>query len=317
MNLLDYLIIILLILALMRGFARGAIVIALDLLSFFVSLLAAFYLAPLIEPVLNQFLKLTDALRRPIAFVAAYLIVNVILSILNWLILKLTIRFEQSLVNKMIGAIISTIYAVVTIGILLILAVNLPLRRDWRTLIDHSRLSNQILEVVSPIRLPVEKTLKTAIDKVTETITIKPKSDERLTLHIKPKKLVVNGQDEQVMIRLVNEERKSRGLRVLEMDEALRQVARKHAQDMWERQYFAHVNPDGHDPFDRLKADSITFITAGENLALAPTIEQAHTGLMNSPGHRANILEGVFGQVGIGVITGEPYGDIVVQLFTD
>jgi len=45
----------------------------------------------------------------------------------------------------------------------------------------------------------------------------------------------------------------------------------------------------------------VSFRTAGENLALAPTVQIAHTGLMNSPGHRANILHSQFGRVGIGI----------------
>ena len=56
---------------------------------------------------------------------------------------------------------------------------------------------------------------------------------------------------------------------------------------------------------------------AGENLALAPTTEFAHEGLMNSPGHRANILNGQFRRVGIGVLDGGIYGKMFVQEFTD
>ena len=92
------------------------------------------------------------------------------------------------------------------------------------------------------------------------------------------------------MLALVNEERTSRGLNALEMDDALREVARKHADDMFKRGYFSHDTPEGVDPFERMRRDGIRFGLAGENLALAPTLDTAHEGLMNSPGHLANIM---------------------------
>ena len=56
---------------------------------------------------------------------------------------------------------------------------------------------------------------------------------------------------------------------------------------------------------------------AGENLALAPTLQLAHDGLMKSPGHRANILSTNYRTVGIGIVDGGPYGLMVTQDFTD
>jgi uncharacterized protein YkwD len=77
------------------------------------------------------------------------------------------------------------------------------------------------------------------------------------------------------------------------------------------------VNPDGKDPFARMEDAGIKFLVAGENLALAPNVDLAHEGLMNSPGHRANILTAEFGKVGIGCIDGGQYGKMFSQEFTD
>jgi uncharacterized protein YkwD len=60
---------------------------------------------------------------------------------------------------------------------------------------------------------------------------------------------------------------------------------------------------------------NVRFLTAGENLALAQTVTVAHTGLMNSPGHRANILRPQFGRVGIGIMDGGMRGLMVSQEF--
>jgi uncharacterized protein YkwD len=86
---------------------------------------------------------------------------------------------------------------------------------------------------------------------------------------------------------------------------------------MFKRGYFAHVTPEGVDPFQRMDAAGIHYVTAGENLALAPTLDIAHDGLMNSPGHRANILNPAYRKVGIGVLDGGVYGEMFVQEFTD
>ncbi len=98
-------------------------------------------------------------------------------------------------------------------------------------------------------------------------------------------------------------------------DPELTEVARRHSADMFARGYFAHDTPEGITPFDRMRAGGVRFLTAGENLALAPTIDVAHTGLMNSPGHRANILRREFGRVGIGVMDGGMRGLMVSQEF--
>jgi uncharacterized protein YkwD len=86
---------------------------------------------------------------------------------------------------------------------------------------------------------------------------------------------------------------------------------------MFARGYFSHISPEGKSPFDRMKAGGVSFGSAGENLALAPTLELAHQGLMNSPGHRANILSPKYKTVGIGIINGGPYGLMVTQDFSD
>jgi uncharacterized protein YkwD len=61
----------------------------------------------------------------------------------------------------------------------------------------------------------------------------------------------------------------------------------------------------------------VRYLTAGENLALAPTLQVAHSGLMNSPGHRANILHPQFGRLGIGILDGGIRGLMVSQEFRD
>jgi len=92
-------------------------------------------------------------------------------------------------------------------------------------------------------------------------------------------------------------------------------LARLKAQDMIDKKYFSHTSPTYGSAFDMMKAAGISYSYAGENLAGAPSVEGAQTGLMNSAGHRANILNPNYSRIGIGVIDGGPYGKMFVQMF--
>lgn len=109
------------------------------------------------------------------------------------------------------------------------------------------------------------------------------------------------------MLKLVNKDRRKHGLKSLRMQQDLREVARKHSKDMARKDYFEHENTSGQTPFDRLEEARVTDIVAGENLAkirgFKNPVVKAEIGLMNSPGHRANILNTEYNTVGIGIIT--------------
>ena len=119
------------------------------------------------------------------------------------------------------------------------------------------------------------------------------------------------------MFAMVNKERTSRGFSALTTSDSLVTIARAHCTDMFARGYFSHYTLEGRSPFDRMVASDITFNYAGENLALAPSVDLAMKGLMQSPGHKANILSTNFRRVGIGVIDGGVYGEMFCQEFTD
>lgn len=110
---------------------------------------------------------------------------------------------------------------------------------------------------------------------------------------------------ERAAFDLINGERVAKGLKPLQMDNAVRVVARAHSADMAARNFFDHVNPDGLSPFDRLANAGILYQAAAENIAwnsgFSDPSETAVNGWMNSPGHRTNILNGVYTHTGMGV----------------
>lgn len=107
---------------------------------------------------------------------------------------------------------------------------------------------------------------------------------------------------EYQMFDLTNAARVNHQLPILTWDDHVRETARKHSADMAENNYFDHKNLDGESPFDRMKEDDIFFLVAGENLAYGQFSSIfAHEGLMNSLGHRENILRKDYEYLGVGV----------------
>ncbi|TRM11277.1 serine protease [Lentibacillus cibarius] len=117
----------------------------------------------------------------------------------------------------------------------------------------------------------------------------------------KPSKELKKGLEYQ-LFDLTNAARVSRGLNPLTWQRSARKTARGHSTNMAESNFFGHTNPSGQSPFDRMREDNIDFRTAGENLAAGqPSSIFAHEGLMNSIGHRKNILKTNFEKLVIGV----------------
>jgi len=113
---------------------------------------------------------------------------------------------------------------------------------------------------------------------------------------------------EKEVVRLVNEIRVKNGLRSLEYDWQLSRVARIKSQDMKDNRYFSHTSPTYGSPFQMMKSFGITYRSAGENIAKGYKTPQAVVdGWMNSPGHRANILNSSFTHIGVGYVESGSY----------
>jgi uncharacterized protein YkwD len=121
---------------------------------------------------------------------------------------------------------------------------------------------------------------------------------------------------EQQLINLINAERISQGRPPLSISPLLMQVAEAHSQDMIDRNFFDHTNPDGLDPGDRLDNAGYHWMTWAENIGAGQTTAQEMFDVwMNSSGHRANILNGDVTEIGIGYATGGTYGHYWTAIF--
>ena len=115
-------------------------------------------------------------------------------------------------------------------------------------------------------------------------------------------------QYEAEVIRLVNDIRKQNGLSPLTANWELSRVARYKSQDMVDNRYFAHNSPTYGTPFEMMRAFGLSFRTAGENIAYGyATPQKVVDGWMNSSGHRANILNASYKQIGVGYVAKGKY----------
>ena len=110
---------------------------------------------------------------------------------------------------------------------------------------------------------------------------------------------VLNYENE--VIRLVNEIRESNGLKPLTANWELSRIARYKSEDMSNNRYFSHTSPTYGTPFQMIKAFGLSYRSAGENIAYGyGTPAAVVNGWMNSSGHRANILNASYTQIGVG-----------------
>lgn len=155
---------------------------------------------------------------------------------------------------------------------------------------------------VKPTEKPVATPAPTA--KPTEKPTVTPAPTAKPTT--KPTAAPSSSSEaamEEEVLRLVNEERAKQGLGALKRASDLDNLARAHSADMIKRNFFDHTNPDGQSPFDRMRAAGISYRAAAENIASGQTSAQSvMNAWMNSSGHRKNILNSTYTEIGIGAV---------------
>lgn len=126
-------------------------------------------------------------------------------------------------------------------------------------------------------------------------------------VYVPLKDQAVTSYEEQV-VNLVNDIRVKNGLKKLTANWQLSRVARYKSQDMHDKKYFSHTSPTYGSPFDMIKAFGISYRTAGENIARGQrTPQEVVNAWMNSSGHRANILNSSYTQIGVGYVADGNY----------
>jgi len=316
-NPIDILLVVVILLSVLNGYRRGFVHGVLDLAGWVLSLIAGLrYYQPLARWLGPRFDLWSEVWDQPIAFVLVALFVGVLVQAVGyWLSRRFPKDIHERRANRMLGVIPGFANGLIITAILSALLLAIPLSEGMSERTRDSAIVDRLAVYAERLEGALRPVFGEAIARSLNMLTIRPDSDEHVTLPFKVENTRLRPDLEKQMLDLVNQERQAAGLNPLAPDPELTEVARRHSADMFARGYFAHDTPEGLTPFDRMREADVRFLTAGENLALAPTITVAHTGLMNSPGHRANILRPQFGRVGIGVMDGGMRGLMVSQEF--
>jgi uncharacterized protein YkwD len=317
-NWVDLLILAILLFFAFDGVRAGFFVMGVDFLGFLASLLISLRVYQLVSNLLQANFSLSHSLANALGFLATAVLIETLLGLVfKKLIGFLPKRLWKSKINHLFGILPALGEGLVIIAFGLTLAIALPIKPQVKVDITKSKIGSQIVRKTTRIEAHLNEVFGGVLENSLTYFTIRPGSRESVPLEVGNEGLTIDQEAEGVMFEMINEERRSRGVEELAWRPELVPVARAHASDMWERKYFSHYSPEGEDVGDRLQEANVFFTFAGENLALAPTIQTAHTGLMNSEGHRANILDPRFRQVALGVIDNSIYGKMFVQIFTD
>jgi uncharacterized protein YkwD len=314
MNWIDALLILVILLAAWRGFHRGFILGSLELVSWLGSLAAAFFLYPYVAAMLQRLVPAMGVWIMPLSFLLVLIVFRILFSMaVNAILRKAHPTSHHTTANKALGVIPGTVngcvYAIIISAFLLVLPLSDGLSASAR----ESRMANEFGNQVAWLDEKLSPVFDEAIRRSMTKMTIE--SNEVVKLNFTVANSEPRPDLEAQMLAMVNQERTTVGLHPLAADTALTLVARAHSHDMFTKGYFAHVSPDSLTPSDRVRRAGIPFLITGENLALGPTLRICHTGLMNSPGHKANILHRSYGRVGIGILDGGLRGLMITQEF--
>jgi|SRR5882724_2484731 len=316
-NIIDALLVVVVLFSALHGWRRGFISGAFDLMRWIVSLLAGLRFYQPVARWLGGHAHLwSDVWDKPIAFLSVAIVTGVAVHLIGYAILRrLPKDLHKRKINRLFGILPGLASGFIAAAIMAALLLALPLEEGLRERTRDSSLANRLAGYTERLEASLAPVFEGAIAETLNLLTIRPESNERVSLHYTVAEPRARPELEAQMLELVNRDRKAAGFAPLAADPELTEVARQHSTDMFRRGYFAHVTPENESPFERIRAAKIHFSTAGENLALAPSMEIAHTGLMKSPGHRANILRPEFGRVGIGIMDGGIHGLMVTQDF--
>ena len=306
-----------------EGYGFGVVYALFDFVKFFISFLAGLKGYAFIVPYLMRYLHMS----KGYANAAAFFIVAVIVELMCHVLLKNFVKkvnkemienqFISSWLSNFLGIFPGILSGIILLMFLLTVITALPVSPFLKNAIASSQIGSFLVDRSQVVERELATIFGGAANDTINFLTVEPQVNTSISLGFTVSNGEVDGSAEEQMLIMINDERVKRGEQTLVVDQKLKQLAEYYGQYLLSHGYFSHYTPDGLSPFDRMSQHDIIFQYAGENLAFSANTDLAMQGLMNSPGHRANILSANFRRVGIGVINAGIYGEMFVQEFTD
>jgi uncharacterized protein YkwD len=312
MNIIDIILIIVIGLSIYSGWKKGFIESAFELTIWLGSFLLAFFLSAYILRLLLV-LNISSIWIRPVFFITLLIMFSQYISKIGDRLTKdASEETHFHWFNKLSGIIPGLLSGIVYTSLLSFFASSYPLGNITQRTKDSELATMLSQKDQWPGKLLSEMAADIGYGAPN---TIHTKGAELVLLSFKTEVFRPRPDLEIRMLDLINIERKNAGLKLMAFDKKLAQVAVKHSSDMLQRGYFSHYTPEGISPYDRMRNNRVRFRVAGENLALAQTLQSAHEGFMESPVHKANILHNSFERAGIGILDAGVHGIMITQNF--
>jgi uncharacterized protein YkwD/uncharacterized membrane protein required for colicin V production len=321
MNILDGILILLLITGIVLGVQRGFLRTSVDLIVLIVAAISgALLYRPLASIVLDRMEADPATINAGALVLSALLVLGFLNILVTWAVSPhlAAIRAIRPvrLIDNGFGVLPGLVYGLLFGAMVTVLVGLIPFGDGVNRTLAESELAQRLRGAAQSTTTTLAR--ETGMDLADFTYIVT--QQEGVSYRIPPNvdtDLVESEQAEAEIAELVNQERANRGLPTLAYDPSLVPVARAHSAEMLEIGYFSHTSPNTGSLRDRLRTAGISYQTAGENLAYAPTVDVAHRGLMQSDGHRRNILEPTFEYIGVGVIVAPDGTLMVTQLFAE
>jgi len=316
LNWVDFIILIVLLYYAFEGYSAGFIASLLGLISFVASFIVGLKYYGAIAAILVKTFSIPQSFSSAIGF----FVISFLTEIIVGLVLRKFIGrklINLNVTNRLLGILPGIFSGLVILTFLLTLIITLSLSVFLKNSVLQSFIGRELVGSTQGFEKELNSIFGGAVNETLNFLTVTPKSSENVDLNFRISKFSLDRNAEATMFAMVNQERTKQGTFQVVFNEQLADVGRRHCEDMFRRGYFSHYTKEGLSPFDRIINAGITFNFAGENLALAPDAKLAMQGLMQSVGHKENILSPNFGKLGVGVIDGGIYGQMYCQEFTD
>lgn len=319
----DALLVALLLFSVVRGWFRGLVRETMDLVGLVLGVVLAFRFGGAVGKLIEAMSNVSADTARLAGSLIVLVLTGVLAAILGR-VLEPRMRWPGlRLIDRAGGATLALAWGAFVSVVLLSLAVILPMPAAVDRQLDSSKIAGYLTD---PAGGPQAAFRALSGDRVVETLL-------NLDRLLGERRVVIEGEESVALtpadpgdleydadaateiFDLLNRARLDAGADPLAWSPALAQVAEGHALEMYLEGYFSHRSPASGMVRDRLEAAGITYVVAGENLALAATVTDVHAGLMDSPGHRENILRPEFSRAGVAVVAG-PLGLMTVEVFT-
>ncbi len=317
-NLVDVGVLLVLLFFVRDGYRKGFFALGLEMLSFVLGILVALLFYNHLGGFISGVFGMSRAFSKVLSFLLIWLAIEAVVPALTaHLYLRLPALWLQSKWNRLIGTIPATVEALLLSTFLLSLAVSFPFPPVLKQKIFSSYAGEPMVRSAQVMESALAGIFGERDKETLAFLTVGRQENKTVDLGFTTEEIFPDPGAERRMFDLVNAERARVGAEPLVIDQSLVEIARLHGSDMFRRGYFAHISPEGKYVGDRATEASVNYEKIGENLAFTPDVTMAHTGLMRSDKHRANILSSQFTRVGIGVQNSGATGMMFVQVFGD